>query len=279
MRRFFPLFVAIAFSLVACTPSTAQPSDGKSNPPSSVIATPSHVAGTPSGAPSVTTEPSQPPSSAVESSDPAQSGEQTGDGDEPGRYAYDCTSLDNSPEVQLSSLAEVWAAPNYTRMASCDVAYQGTKPFQPTPRESDSISLAAPQGAGEDNGLAVMLGVLRLCTRISDETGPGGFKDASQGMLQGAAFFCPDAPQGKIIAGWANRSRVGDGSYIVGDTIQAGSYQLVRPAPSASQCSWSISDAGGVLVFKGGLPAAGDTVDLTTGHKFTSDKCGIWGKM
>jgi len=117
--------------------------------------------------------------------------------------------LDASPEVQLSSLAEVWAATNYTRMASCDVSFQGEQPFEPTPAEQQAITTAAPGAASPEQDLAVMLDVMRLCTRISDETGSGGFKEAGRETLSAAAAFCPDAPQAKIIAEWADGTRTG----------------------------------------------------------------------
>ncbi|MCD4849303.1 hypothetical protein LN996_00615 [Arthrobacter sp. AK01] len=249
--------------LVACTAPSSQPTPGNSTPaPSSDTAT----AG-----------PSQ-SSSAPGSRETGDPGPSAGD-DDPGRFSYRCTSLDASPEVQLSSLAEVWAANNYTRMDSCEVTYAGEEPFVPTPREAEAISTAAPQGAVAEDGLAAMQDVLRLCTRISDETGPGGFEEASHGTLLAAAAFCPDAPQGKIIAGWAQGTRVGDGSHVVGETVEAGGVQLVKPGALASECTWSVAAQDGSVVASGGVPEAGKNVELEAGQNFTSDKCGIWGKM
>lgn len=265
MRRLFPIVVPLVVLLAACTGPSPQPTPGTTT--ASATATTSGTA-----------EPSHSPST-VPSSSTSGDGEPLGEGDEPDRYAYRCTSLDASPEVQLSSLAEVWAATNYTRMGSCDVTYTGPEPFQPTPREAEAISTAAPGGAGDDDGLAVMLDVLRLCTRVSDENGPGGFQDASHGALLAAASLCPDAPQGKIIAAWADGTRIGDGMYQVGESVQPGKYQLVKQGPVAAECKWSVAAAGGALAAGGGLPAAGQSVDLATGQNFTSDKCGIWGKM
>ncbi|MFJ5954991.1 hypothetical protein ACIQC5_03425 [Paenarthrobacter sp. NPDC092416] len=177
-------------------------------------------------------------------------------------------------------MAEVWAATNYTRMASCEVTYEGDEPFAPTGREAEAISTAAPQGPGADNGLDVVLDVLRLCTRVSDEVGPGGFADADRQTLKAAAGMCPDAPQGRIIAAWAAGTRVGDGRHEVGfAAMQPGGYQLVKPGPDASACSWSLSAADGTPVASGGAAEAAQNIDLTEGQNFSSDKCGIWGKM
>ncbi|WP_164888653.1 MULTISPECIES: hypothetical protein [Paenarthrobacter] len=223
-----------------------------------------------------TTPPASSPSSV-----PPPDGDGSDDGpgeDTPGRYAYRCTSLDSSPEVQLSSLAEVWAATNYTRMDSCEVTYQGPQPFQPTEREAEAIQVASRDVAAEDE-VNVMLRVLGLCTRVSDEAGPDGFAGASRESLKAAADFCPDAPQGKIIAAWAEGTRVGDGSHRVGEGLQSGTYQVVKPGPSSGECEWSVRTDAGALTASGGSTDAAQGVRVEDGQNFTSDKCGIWGKM
>ena len=263
MRRIIPLAVFLAMLLGGCVAPSPQPSGSP----------------TPSGATggTVTSAPSPSPSS-VPFSDPPGPGDAGPGDDEPGRYSFRCTSLDASPEVQLSSLAEVWAATNYTRMDACEVAYEGQQPFQATPREAEAVSVAGIQ-AGDDGGLGAILDILRLCTRISDETGPDGFAGTAKAVLVAAAQYCPDAPQGKIIAGWADGTRVGDGSHVVGEQMEPGSYQLVKQAASADACTWSVSAAAGSDVASGGLAEALKNVDLAAGQNFTSDKCGIWGKM
>ncbi|WP_347107861.1 hypothetical protein AAHB33_13045 [Paenarthrobacter sp. S56] len=225
----------------------------------------------------MTASPSPSPSSVPFSEAPGAEDPGPGD-DEEGRFAYRCTSLDASPEVQLSSLAEVWAAPNYTRMASCDVSYEGPQPYQPTDREAKAITTATGQDNAPDGGLAAMLDVLRLCTRVSDEAGAKGFAGAGKPKLLAAARLCPDSPQGKIIAAWANGTRVGDGDHAVGDTMQPGAYQLVKPGATVVACSWSVAAAGGSVVARGGAEAAEKAVELAAGQNFTSDKCGIWGE-
>ncbi|MGJ3188751.1 hypothetical protein [Paenarthrobacter sp. FR1] len=263
MRRLIPMAASMIMLVAACSAPSPQPSAGTSSPATSSAGATAQPSGSPSAGPGDGT-----PGAVTTPGD-----------DEPGRYAYLCTSLDASPEVQLSSLAEVWAANNYTRMASCEVTFAGPEPFEATPREAEAISTAEPQGAGTDDGLATMLDVLRLCTRVSDETGPGGFEEANRGTLLAAAAFCPDAPQGKIIAGWAQGARVGDGSHAVGEALEPGGVQLVKPGPAASECTWSVTRSDGSVVADGGLAEAGQMVAVEAGQNFTSDKCGIWGKM
>ncbi|MEV7604685.1 hypothetical protein AB0N65_04515 [Paenarthrobacter sp. NPDC089322] len=260
MRRLIPTVVPMLVMLAACTVPSPQASPGAST---SVTNTSS-----------ATAEPSQSPSNVPGGTG---TGEPTAAADEPGRWAYRCSSLDASPEVQLSSLAEVWAATNYTRMDSCEVTFTGEEPYEPTPREAEAIGIADPQGT--DSGLDVIANVLRLCTRVSDETGPDGFQDAGREELQAAASYCPDAPQGKIIAAWADGTRVGDGSHVAGEAVEPGTYQLVKQGPSAAECTWSVAGSGGSEAARGGLSEAMNGTQIGTGQNFTSDKCGIWGKM
>jgi hypothetical protein len=179
----------------------------------------------------------------------------------------------------LSSLAEVWAASNYTRIASCEVTYAGSGPFEPTAREAEAISTAAMPGGSSGNGLDTLLDVLRLCTRISDEAGPGGFDEASRGTLLASSAYCPKGPQGKIIAAWARGERFGDGSHAVADGVAAGTFQLLKPGAYAEDCAWTVTGSDGSVVARGGLAEAAKQVVLEDGQNFTSDKCGIWGKM
>ena len=271
MRRLFLMAVPMVTALAACTVPSPDPPAGPGSPATSNASAPAGPGQPPSSAPGSS-------ETAPGSSEPSGVAPAAGD-DEPGRFSYLCTSLDASPEVQLSSLAEVWAATNYTRMDSCGVTFEGDGQFEPTPREAEAISTAAPQGVAADDGLETMLDILRLCTRISDETGPGGFAEASRGTLLAAAEFCPDAPQGKIIAAWAEGARVGDGTHVAGENQEPGRWQLIKPAGETGGCAWSITSQDGSVVANGGLAEAGNAVELKPGQKFTSDKCGIWGKM
>lgn len=270
MRRLFPTALPVLMLLVACTAPSPQPTP----------ATPQRGSeASPSSSPSATAtlDPGGQASSGTLNG--VTGGDETPGEDDPGRFAFLCSSLDASPEVQLSSLAEVWAASNYTRMASCQVTYAGSEPFEPTPRESEAISSASTQGESSGNGLDTLLDVLRLCARISEEVGPGGFDGASRGTLLASAAYCPKGPQGKIIAAWARGERFGDGTHGVGDGVVAGAVQLLKPSGNADECAWTVTGPDGSVVARGGLAEAGKQVVLEEGQNFTSDKCGIWGKM
>lgn len=197
------------------------------------------------------------------------------------RLSFFCTSLDSSPDVQLSSLQEVWAANNYLRMESCEVSYVGPQPFQPTAEESAAIEIANPGGVHASDGLDAYLTAVELCTRVSDETAPGGFADSPQEIVRAAAQICPEGPQGKIIQAWADGRRVGDGRHVVGDTMEPGKFVLVKPSGTAEteECAWAVAGTDGRVRHRNSSPVALDEVTLENGDVFTSDKCGIWGKI
>ena len=197
------------------------------------------------------------------------------------RLAFFCTSLDNSPDVQLSSLEEVWAASNYLRMESCEVTYVGPQPFRPTVEEAAAIEIANSGGADSSAGLEAYLTAVELCTRVSDETAPGGFADIRSEILRAAAQVCPDGPQGKIIQGWADGTRVGDGRHIVGVSMEPGRYVLEKSRAGAEgeECTWAVAGANGPVSDRNSPSSGPNEVTLDDGEIFTSDKCGIWGKI
>ena len=197
------------------------------------------------------------------------------------RYSFFCRSLDSSPDVQLSSLEEVWAASNYLRMKSCEVSYVGPEPFQPTAEESAAIEIANPGGVHPSDGLGAYLAAVALCTRVSEETAPGGFAGSRKEILRAAARICPEGPQGKIIKAWADGSRVGDGRHVVGDAVAPGNYVLVMPSGTAEEqeCAWTVAGSDGQVRDRKSSSSAPEEVNLEIGEVFTSDKCGIWGKM
>ena len=217
-------------------------------------------------------QPASTPGSAETEHDPSEPAQ---------RYSFFCTSLDSSPDVQLSSLEEVWAASNYLRMKSCKVSYVGPQPFQPTAEESAAIEIANPGGVQASDGLGPYLAAVELCTRVSDETAPGGFADSTKAILQTAVRICPEGPQGKIIQAWAAGRRVGDGRHVVGDAMAPGKFVLMKPVGTveAQECAWTVAGADGQVRDRNSSVAALNEVTLQRGEIFTSDKCGIWGKI
>jgi hypothetical protein len=191
------------------------------------------------------------------------------------RFLITCSHVDNAPDISRYSLEEVWASTNYVRIKECTIAYQGSRPYEPQGDETAVVDTALHRQATGDAALDAVLEAMRLCTRISDETGPEGFAAASRDMLRAAATLCPDAPQGKIIQAWASGERFGDGTHAVGPEIAAGDYAAVNPA---EPCRWAVTSGTGAQVTSGGAAEA-STVTLDRGSSFSSDNCGIWRKM
>lgn len=72
---------------------------------------------------------------------------------------------------------------------------------------------------------------------------------------------------------------VGDGTWVVGDDIPAGTYKA--SAPVDSDCYWKISKAGtnGETIIQNDFPGGGrPQVTLRKGHDFHTARCGEWAK-
>jgi hypothetical protein len=198
------------------------------------------------------------------------------------RLGITCNSLDGTPPVQLSSLAEVWAYTNYLRFAGCTAKYIGPRPFMPTAEEAGIIDVARTAGyTGQDPSKAYFEAV-EVCARVSDETGPQGFPARGLPILEAAAALCPGGPQGKIILAWATGARIADGSYEVGATMQAGTFRTVMPKNSDGihGCSWKVSDATGAAIAEGSeaFTSSPLEVKVANDNTFASENCGIWQK-
>ena len=200
-----------------------------------------------------------------------------GDADDSGRYAYVCTSLRPLPDVKLSSLAEVWASPGYLRLRSCTALYEGPEPFVPTEDEAGIIAIAAP-GTPPAEGLEVFLSALELCTMVSDEVASDVFGGSSRQLLLGASKLCPKAPQGKILALWAEGARAGDGEHHVGESgLSSGTFHLRKTPPQ--ECTWTIKSGDGRTRASGGSSEGQAGIALEVGEVLSSKACGIWERL
>jgi hypothetical protein len=136
------------------------------------------------GTPSQQTSPSPPPSTFVEP-DPS------GLPDEP-RFRFDCTTVDGRTLQPLTSLDEVWAAPDYLQVASCSVSPLGSVAAL-MPMEEAAAEVAAP---GTSDPLTVVEALLATCTRLTPGEGPDTLPSPT---LRGALIICPDAPHADLL--------------------------------------------------------------------------------
>lgn len=230
----------------------------------------------PNASPSASTTATASGPSSGETAVPTATAPPTGDATDDDRFLYRCSIVTGAPDISSYGLNLIWADGNYTRISSCTVTYVGPEPFVPTDAEAQAVATAG--GPRDASGqLDTLTGLLRLCTRISDEAGPDGFAAQTPAQLQAARDLCPDAPQAKIMAAWAAGERFGDGTHTVGKDAAAGTYSPVV-APGEA-CRFSLGSANGAVLASGGPTEALAGVALTSGTVFTSDKCGIWWKM
>lgn len=192
------------------------------------------------------------------------------------RFIYTCRFTGAAPPISVHTLREVWAAPGYLQISSCVVDYASATPYTPTEEEQRAIAIADPSAASEGRSLAVVLTFAALCTR-APETGPTGLASQPRNELQAAAALCPSAPQGKIIAAWAEGERFNDGNHSIGTEIRPGTYAPTRP--QGEECTWAVEDAAGTNVSSGDGTVASVGVSLTDGQKVTSNSCGVWWKI
>lgn len=261
MRRLFAFAVTFVLLLAGCSGS-----------PEPLVSEPVASAG------SVSPSPDGPARTSPAATIPPEGvGPGTGDPDDSGRYAYVCTSLRPVPDVKLSSLAEVWASPGYLRLRSCTALYEGPEPFVPTEGEAAIIAIAEP-GTPPAEGLEAFLSALELCTRVSDEAASDVFGGSSRQLLLAASKLCPKAPQGQILALWAEGARAGDGEHQVGESgLSSGTFHLRKTPPQ--ECTWTIETEDGRARASGG-PAEGQAgITLDEGEVLNSKACGIWERI
>ncbi|WP_420359007.1 hypothetical protein, partial [Ornithinimicrobium kibberense] len=136
------------------------------------------------GTPSRPTFPSPPPTTSVRSdhSDPP---------DAP-RFRFDCATIDGRSLPPLTSLDEVWAAPDYLQIESCAVLLLGADPGL-LPTEEAAVEVAAPETS---DPLVVVEDLLSTCTRLPPEGGPHTLPSPT---LRAALIICPDAPHADLM--------------------------------------------------------------------------------
>lgn len=77
----------------------------------------------------------------------------------------------------------------------------------------------------------------------------------------------------------AKKNSVGEGVWVVGQDIEAGTYRATQPV--SSSCYWEISTGqGGFDIIDNDIPGGGyPQVTLTDGQHFKLSSCGTWAKQ
>ncbi|NVM96103.1 hypothetical protein [Arthrobacter wenxiniae] len=111
-------------------------------------------------------------------------------------------------------------------------------------------------------------------------------KDHIQAIAKASVKMCPKAPfiaELQRIADGIPPAAMDDGKYVVGKTIQAGTYQVQLPdgASGVNDCYWERTDATGGTIENDFITFApqGPSVTVYDGEGFVSQSCGTWKKI
>lgn len=197
----------------------------------------------------------------------------------PTRYKFTCSSVDYSEMNDYHTLQEVWASPHYKAINdSCHAEIDGVSMYDEpvlNPDEQAVADVIASHGGGpaaSDFGHA-----LKLCLKVGfDYVNDVGARKRAE--AHGALALCPDAPHAAILREAATTVKVGDGTMVVGQDMEPGTY---RTLPGVKDCYWARTTGGGAIIANDlvGFAPAGATVTVRAGEGFESVRCGVWTKI
>lgn len=111
-------------------------------------------------------------------------------------------------------------------------------------------------------------------SRTYADLAPAIDPSASANALPSSASFPPVESPSPTPQVW------GDGTWIVGEDIPAGTYKVT--APVGSRCYWEITASGtnGAKILANDIPGGGyPKVTLKKGQDFSSSDCGDWKRV
>ncbi|MET4143816.1 PASTA domain-containing protein [Arthrobacter sp. UYCo732] len=218
------------------------------------------------------------------------------------RYDFRCStsgSAITAKDNQLfSSPQMIWASASFPKLKSCDLKVGGTWYRDRFTLEPDEVAIVQQVGAdGGDISLpsGTFGSVLMLCALPPEEGWDtkygeypaGGPKIRSE--AKAALAMCPDAPfAGELarVAGGtppAPKTAMGDGTFVVGRDIAAGSFQVSVPsgANGVHDCYWERTGPQGGTIANDFISFApqGPVVTVYPGEGFVSRSCGSWTKV
>ena len=190
------------------------------------------------------------------------------------RYEYTCTTgtstYTDKSAFKAKDFREVWASPAYGTLKSIVdkvAANQG--------------DVSVPSGA--------LLDVLEACTlppSIEFDASKGPNNNRVEAIAIAALDLCSDAPfaaELTRIATGLPPAQMKDGSYMVGTSIQSGTYQVQVPegANGVHDCYWERTTAQGGTIANDFISYApqGPVVSILDGEGFVSERCGTWSRV
>lgn len=212
------------------------------------------------------------------------------------RYEYTCTTgtstYTDKSAFKAKDFREVWASPAYGTLKKCDVAVAGVSAFDEFPligSEQPIVDTVAANQGDVSVPSGALLDVFEACTlppSIEFDASRGPNNNRVEAISIAALDLCSDAPfaaELTRIATGLPPARMKDGSYIVGTSIQSGTYQVQVPegANGVHDCYWERTTAQGGTIANDFVSYApqGPAVTILDGEGFVSERCGTWSRI
>lgn len=201
------------------------------------------------------------------------------------RYTFSCTtaSYTDSESFTYHSYSDVWSSPSYDKLEKCNVRIEGRSTLDPVELREDEQRIAAiigDQGGDASIPSHAFANALQLCAKPPFDYPNNSSRSSrsTQALATAALALCPEAPHASLLQEAATTSSVKDGTFVVGEEMQPGTYQT---RANLEDCYWSRTTGGGSIIANDfiGFAPAGATVSVYAGEGFESSSCGVWTKV
>ncbi|MDE8670788.1 PASTA domain-containing protein [Pseudarthrobacter sp. H3Y2-7] len=218
------------------------------------------------------------------------------------RYSFKCSASENAITAKdnksFTKLQEIWEAPDFARFKSCDLRVGGKWYMDRYELEPDEAAVVKQIGADGGDASAPYMAygsVLLLCAippKDGWDTKYGEYPSGGpkvRAVAKAAMTMCPEAPfvaELLRVAGGvppAPKTAMGDGTFVVGRDIAAGSFQVSVPsgANGVHDCYWERTSPQGETSANDFISFApqGPVVTVYAGEGFVSRGCGNWSMI
>lgn len=185
-------------------------------------------------------------------------------------------STRGSGRTRVLAWEEVWRPVPHVRIGTCEVI----NPPRANKLEEEAAKVAEYSGTQDYSDLYL------FCLRDLSEHEITTEAHAREAL--GAFLICPEHPDAETLSETAQNHLddppplpLGNGTYRVGEDIEAGTYVTESGDRPFSNCYWERTDADGGTI-DNHFSASATRVEVTiqaSDHTFTSQGCGIWEKQ
>lgn len=209
------------------------------------------------------------------------------------RYEYTCTTgtstYTDKSALEAYDFREVWASPKFGEFKSCLVSV-GRNSFDKDALIGNEQSIVDKVAANQGDvsiPRAALSDVYQACTlppAVDFEASKGPDNNRVEAIAIAALDLCSDAPFAaeltRIAAGLPPVQMM-DGSYLVGTSIQSGTYQVQVGPTGVHDCYWERTTAQGGTIANDFITYApeGPVVSILDGEGFVSERCGKWSRI